>query len=989
MGMQYRPLDFSPLLKSIALRNKANAKTSSTTKKDDPIDALTGAANQYYGEIERLKTNISNLETELGEGAYLTDEYKQNLSQLSALSSPATVVAAQRQKEHWTKNQGTVNTDNSHQNVDLDHFNKTGEVRTNHQRLIDNELGVTNFMPNPQSYGTSYYDYSFNPGLSKYNGSDALDEFDQLFEPANNQYNLSSDLINKISTQIAKGAGGQEAVRVKELKFDKSDKKNLRAAGEQALGRFTGGYLDLTDPLVNGMYQSFVSRTGGGKGDTKFPIEDKNGNTKMVSLEGGKDNEKWFDAFHYFVRDEINAHMQKRADVKLVRQLSASGVKDDDNNRKNNKTFLNSPSTSGSSSYVIESPGGKVDGSISPDLVNKTRDFLKDFNVFDFSNQTSEKTDDYKRTFIRKKGPDGKERWTINDQSTDPRGYGSHVRQDPLKAIEAELKALRKQGYVFDGPISGLPVYPEGESKPITLTDPEQQTPEQAKEGEYVDGEYSIPGPETDFIKSYYDLPSDYADLPILKSRWEAFRKKKEEEWKKNFDADTGSQAKPQIDVWGEEFHDEINDELIIINKDINDQMKHAVQLNATEDFFKIPLIRTQGASAFTKKVFVKGNTARQEFVGLPGSLSPGTYHNAGDFLGTIHSVGSIVEFTLGPKPTNFHQINDQWGYWEPGTGQAQTEVAWTDGISEGQPLLNHSKKSAEEIDILKGMTDDSKNNPIHGSMIAQTNVTMSVPINQMPAFIDKMSKTKINTTGSDYDKEEVEQYAQIFKTIRKERRKQPLPKRRAGTDYTRDYDLAMWKLSAKDFKEKHGIDKELAVEVRDFMNIKDQQAIDLGKDWTPLKYNDSDLVSEFIGRMYKNQGLTTEEIKAQKQYVKEMPVFDEANSPWAWDGELLDWSITQKKHLQFIESVKNGTAEEMGFNKLALSQMNLRFDEKGENLLYDVKVQVNQKLYNQLNNNGQQGFKNYNNQYQNELYDNSATSNAKNMKEWELIEQP
>ena len=98
----------------------------------------------------------------------------------------------------------------------------------------------------------------------------------------NNQYNLSSDLINKISTQIAKGAGGQEDVRVKELSFDKSDEKNLRAAGEQALGRFTGGYLDLTAPLVNGMYQSFVSRTGGGKGDTKFPIEDKNGNTNFI-----------------------------------------------------------------------------------------------------------------------------------------------------------------------------------------------------------------------------------------------------------------------------------------------------------------------------------------------------------------------------------------------------------------------------------------------------------------------------------------------------------------------------------------------------------------------------------------------------------------------------------------------------------------------------------------------------------------------------------
>ena len=957
-ALSYKSLDFGPLLKSVRLRNQTEKKTK-TVKEDKPIDALTGGGKQYYGEIDRHKNTILKLEGQYGTGASEMPEYKKALGALSSMVSPSNIVALKRQKEQWVNDQATIKGDKSSRHIDIDHFHNTGEFNTLDNRLTENDLAATDFMSNPELYGTRYYDYNFNPGGSAYNHEDALAEFDKIFNTANDQFNLSSNEIDAISTTIATGTGGNVDVLKKELKFNKDDLKSLTYASKEAEERFTGGFLNLSDPLVNGMYQSFLNKVGGGQGNAY--IEDANGNAELVSLEGGTSNKNWNKAFHYYTKETIDNHLKKRYNEKLIRQTAYSKMGDAAraSKRKANKNFLNSPSTSGSSSHVIRNKRGKVFGSIDPDLVNKTNEFFKSFEgVFDFSNLTTDKDDDYQKVFIRKKLEDQQEIWSVNDRSAGPRGQKF---KDPLVAIQKELDILKEQGYAFGVTRSGLPM----------------------KETE-----------------SEEDLQSDYAELPILSKGFAKYKKERLEKWEKD---DDGT-AQPQDNELIMDYHSKISGQIKNIKDDIVTQTSSAVQLNATEDFYEVPIIKTQVSQSFTNPIFVEGNDASLQLDGLQISLSPGSIHAGKYAKGTINKTGSVVEFALGAQPYNWY-YNDKatnaageraprWGYWDA-SGMEQTEPNWERFANKenGGLLLPWTFKSAEENDIYKSFSGDSKNNPIHGAAQAWTTLEMKVEGDDIGNFVQGLFNTKIYTSESDYDAKEVEKYTALISEIqalrrhqvtkskketgrgRDTRQKTTPPSKKQGETKSKDEriwitnDPKIWGKNAKQFKTDYGIDKALAVDIRDFLQVKHSQKV-------PKKTYD--LASEYITHMYRNQGLTEKEIESHKQHAKQVPLWDEEY--FTHDlKEGIVWSpnVWKTKAETLYAHFKNGTLEELGLNKLAATQLNIRFVEDGDkvHLLYNLKAQISSQFHNELDEDGKKGYEKKRAEFNAELYgENSST---------------
>lgn len=373
--LQVRPiqragLNIGNLIESIPKSTPSSPKTGTLSKpKKTKIEGLEGAVNQYQGNIENILAQQEKLYGIYGSDATITPEWQQYNQQLEEYTSPRYQNIIDRKtkdvdayEKHTLGNRGLYN---------LNEFQNTGGIRTmTHQQLLENqENGQHQDLPNVYGNGliTPYgldknapnYIEGLNSAPNLFTYSDALDELDQIFDKADNQFNekarawVQKQTVAHISgTQTVNQKDADDFFTLQEAaqealfqfglapkverdaqgrplkKVDKKGKPILTPNGgfvyeyirdEDGNIQYEGGLADLNSKLGAGMMQGFLSSSNGGQsfnGKNLRHTEDGEGYMK------GMVNQDFWKEFQGYVGNQIGQHFSKRANVKASRSTA-------------------------------------------------------------------------------------------------------------------------------------------------------------------------------------------------------------------------------------------------------------------------------------------------------------------------------------------------------------------------------------------------------------------------------------------------------------------------------------------------------------------------------------------------------------------------------------------------------------------------------------------------------------------------------------------
>lgn len=734
MGVQYKPLDFSPLLKSLALDKQiANAKKkTSTAKKEDRVKGRQGAVNQLYGNIAMAQSNIAHYEREYGTGASILPEYQKWVTLLNMYSSPGYINTVERETEEVKNNRSFLNTNKAGGNYNIKKFqdSRGGLLQTNEEAMTQQEHAPTYSMPNSERFNPNpgyRYDNNFDLSTSIYTAEHVEDELDQMFGSANDQWNKEKlkkngkllNTIHSLSTTIARGAGGSVDVLKKGKYSVDSDLKTLSFANREAQERTLGGKLNLADPLVSGLYQMFIQQTGGGRTGYSYLGEDDKVK-KLELIEDGEVNENWYTAFQDFSSSYIKNHLNKRYNKKIEDELSYSTIAEGGSGKRTKSiAFMEKPAGSFVTGEVLDFVN-KGPSPLDSDFVNKANKMLKGLGI-DVYNQTKQKNDDYPGLF---------EEYMLSNKSTGVKLAEEHsIVNDMILEIEKF-----KNDDTYTSPLL-----------------------ESMKKGIETKGSYIKPGVTIINGIATKNPPVPISTLP----------------------------AQKQKEIIRDNLLDREGD-LRNLNHEINANYGTQVQNNIqsqTQGFIKGTVIEYSLTDDLQQGTGIKkGQDPKIAFSNTNIQLTPGTNSTGAGLVGTIDYQSNRVFQKLKGEQKNWRwgewEEKDEdgrviqklkgWNYFSDATGNVLSEPSIVSRPEDGYLLGTWSPASLENSQAYAAKNWTNKNSPLQGTMANFVPVTMKVGVGDFDKFANMLNTYKTYSIDKDYGKEEVERTVDYIKKYNK-----------------------------------------------------------------------------------------------------------------------------------------------------------------------------------------------------------------------------
>ncbi len=943
MGVQYKPLDFSPLLKSLALDKQiANAKKKTpTAKKEDRVKGRQGAVNQLYGNIAMAQSNIAHYEREYGTGASILPEYQKWVTLLNMYSSPGYINTVERETEEVKNNRSFLNTNKAGGNYNIKKFqdSRGGHLQTNEEAMTQQEHAPTYSMPNSEKFNPNpgyRYDNNFDLSTSIYTSEHVEDELDQMFGSANDQWNKEKlksngqllNTIHSLSTTIARGAGGTVDVLKKGKYSVDSDLKTLSFANREAQERTLGGKLNLADPLVSGLYQMFIQQTGGGRTGYRYIGED--GKVKKRELlEDGEINENWYTSFQDFSSNYIKNHLNKRYNKKIEDELSYSTIAEGGSGKRTKSiAFMEKPAGSFVTGEVLDFVN-KGPSPLDRNWVNSTNKTLESLGI-DIYNQTKSKDDDYPGLF---------EEYMLSNKSTGVKLAEEHsIVNDMISEIEK-----------FKNDRTGLYTSPllESMKKGIIRND--------------------------DFVDPTTKQPF-HINLMMPEQQEKVVRE--------HLLAREGKLRK-------------LNDE---INANYGNQVQNNIQ-SQTQGFIKGTVIEYSLTDDLQQGTGIKkGDDPSVEFSNTNIQLTPGTNSTGAGLVGTIDYQSNRVFQKLKGEQRNwrFGEWEDKdtkqklkgWNYFSDATGNVLSEPSIVSKPENGYLLGTWSPASLENSQAYAAKNWTNKNSPLQGTMANFVPVTMKVGLGDFDKFANMLNTYKTYSIDKDYGKEEVERtvdYIKKYKDIVKDvsdvktiskvgnslnlnKTKAEIAEKEANDlvqkgwsiqkdnawGYTlikskgKPNDIGNKNITDKEFKKKWGVDRDEMLMLNNYIqdydvnNILDEQG---GFKVIP---NDkiSKIASDYIGMKYRNGG--TDPLSMKRNAVAKSIGYgkDETTASTIHDALM----------------AKNVNAWKDVMDMAAYSSMNIQpiWNEAGDAVIglnYTTLVDYSANIWKQLDEEGQQFY--------------------------------
>jgi len=935
MGMNYKPLDYSLLLKSLLLDKEGKKKTESK-KKNDRLKGNQGSVDQFYGEITRAKNEISFYESKWGPGAKAIPQYIDAVTRLSSLTSEANMNVVERETELLDRHKGIVEADESSDNIDIQLFNESlgTDVKTLEERIINNEMYPTNRLSGAENYHSdpnNVFDYSFDPNGSKWDINDADKEAHIIFNAANDQYNLDSNIAKKMGIVIARGAGMSEHLIHTGKRYTESDFETLSFANDHALSRFAGSQLNFSDPLVGGIYQDFIKKSNYGNSEYRFTDDKGKVTTKPLKTDGAL-NDNWYPAFADFAANYLQNFLNERYNQKLTDTDAFSKIPNEGGGGRKGKSkeFIEKPNTiRGESNAFMETPS-TAKGILEKETVGQATDFFESYGMDLYG--TTTQWEEFGGPTIFDANGNAVSRPAIIQGVDEDGNATTHIRDDDGNLVNLFGKTGRDTREDDYYPVFRQTRNQDGREVTVMRGNETRRN----EWGEIIaDPDGHLQNPFTAIEDSLEEWEDDASSISpdgdaVITKKWQKYRDNYMDKMTQ------GNNPNPDMKGLKAQFIKNEREELREIKDKLDHEMETPIIHNQMDFFGKSTTVVYSLSNNFKddwqKNLVEKNGSANETLKDMVVQIAPGSQHSGNAIqFGKIVNIGNKVEQKYRGQARNWRQAKVQvTTELADGSTTTNEELQWnfydnngrpsapnfTSGETNGFLLPTQTAESVDESQAYAAKNWDKINSPLFGTMGNFVPMTIEFQAKDSKRWEKLLSKTKMYNNEKEYGAGEIkgEIDSKLFKAYNDMLGLTGKPEHQIGTHKdgkitipsTEKVVLAIDKLSSEAFRNKYHIEKAEAEGFFKFMQKYENgriRKID-GYNIMPKKGSREigQLASAWITHQYQEGGLSKEDIINHKRYAQQEQIqfkdFPEGKGIAGFIENTADWEKKLKYYI-------------------------------------------------------------------------------------------
>lgn len=261
-AIQFQPLDFSNLLKTLSAKN-------ATVPKEDRIelpklDALNGATMQVHELFKDIDERQRQIVDAYGAQGYYSQEYQNLNSQKAAILNVNTVGGLLAEKNISNKNKEKINANKNGDHIDIKNFfNNQDEignyelVTMNERYLRENVNAASDYLPSIPGYQEFLFNEDLNVDGSLYDGQQAKEEIRSHMGVSDDQI-IAEGKLGEYVESFKQGLGKAILQTTQKNKFEQSDYEALTAGQQSLLEQFA--LENYESKVYGGIMQDFLQK---------------------------------------------------------------------------------------------------------------------------------------------------------------------------------------------------------------------------------------------------------------------------------------------------------------------------------------------------------------------------------------------------------------------------------------------------------------------------------------------------------------------------------------------------------------------------------------------------------------------------------------------------------------------------------------------------------------------------------------------------------